>query len=155
MSYNTHGMTKSTEYIIWQHIKDRCRNPKSDNYFRYGARGIKVCDRWLKFDNFYEDMGKRPEGGYSIDRIDNDKDYEPSNCRWATQRVQNINRGLRSTNTSGVKGVNRNGSGNRWVASIRLEGKLKYLGAFKTIEGASKAREAAEIKYYKPLLEVR
>lgn len=69
---------------------DRCQNPKSCNYPRYGARGIRVCDRWQTFENFREDMGD-PSDGLSIDRIDGDGDYEPANCRWATKKEQSSN----------------------------------------------------------------
>lgn len=69
----------------------RCHNPKSSGYEYYGGRGIKVCSRWRKFENFFADMGERPLKT-SIDRIDKNRDYEPSNCRWSTQREQNKNR---------------------------------------------------------------
>ena len=74
----------------WRHMKGRCLNPKNSAYYRYGGRGIKVCDRWMEFENFLEDMGE-PEEFQSIDRIDNDGDYEPLNCRWADHKTQTRN----------------------------------------------------------------
>src|SRR4051812_29239940 len=80
------------EYYVWQSMIQRCFRLKHPKYRLYGARGITVCDRWKKsFDIFLEDMGRRPKKGYSLDRINNDGNYEPGNCRWATPKEQNRN----------------------------------------------------------------
>lgn len=75
------------------HAIDRCENPKNDSYHKYGGRGIFVCERWHNYDLFIADMGERPSLEYSLDRIDNDGNYEPGNCRWATRMQQNNNKG--------------------------------------------------------------
>ena len=89
----THGKRYSEEYRSWNMMKDRCYNPNNKSYKDYGGRGITVCDRWKdSFENFLEDMGPKPSSKHSIDRINNDKKYEPNNCKWATQTEQNRNK---------------------------------------------------------------
>lgn len=91
-----HGLfnDNKSEYKTWSVMKSRCFNSNDKNYDRYGGRGISVCDRWANsFENFFEDMGKRPSN-YELDRIDNNKNYDPSNCRWTTRQQQVINRGV-------------------------------------------------------------
>jgi hypothetical protein len=91
----THGMTLSPEYRIWRGMHQRCTNPNSTKYENYGGRGITVCDRWRSFENFYADMGPRPEG-LTIERINNEQGYGPGNCKWATYSEQNLNRRKRA-----------------------------------------------------------
>ncbi len=88
-----HGRSESPEYCAWKAMKQRCYNSKHPEYRNWGGRGIRVCRSWLRsFEAFFADMGERPGPGYSLDRIDNDGDYRPGNCRWTTDGVQGNNR---------------------------------------------------------------
>lgn len=86
-----HGKRRSRIYSIWRNMRTRCENANCDFYPDYGGRGIKICEAWLSFENFYADMGDPPEG-MTLDRIDNDRGYFPGNCRWATKQEQSKNR---------------------------------------------------------------
>lgn len=90
----THGLSHTREYHTWQHILDRCLNPRNKSWKYYGGRGIRVCERWRNsFRAFFADMGVKPTNGrYSIERINNDGNYTPRNCKWATQSEQVSNR---------------------------------------------------------------
>lgn len=92
--YSTHGMTNTPIYVVWSKMKGRCNNIKNVAYHNYGGRGIKVCERWNDkengFANFYADMGERPEG-FTLERIDNNKGYEPDNCKWIPKNEQQKN----------------------------------------------------------------
>jgi hypothetical protein len=89
----THGQTGSAEYKTWAGVKRRCLNPNEDSYPRYGGRGISVCNEWAEsFEQFLRDMGPRPSSQHSIERLDNERNYEPGNCIWATPEVQVANK---------------------------------------------------------------
>lgn len=88
----THGQSSIPEYKIWKGMRQRCTNPAEKSYPRYGGRGIVVCSEWNEsFETFFADMGPRPSPRHSIDRIDNDKGYQPDNCRWSLPAEQNSN----------------------------------------------------------------
>jgi hypothetical protein len=100
----THGASRSREYSTWSGMWQRCRNPKSVAFAKYGGRGISVCDRWRLFENFLADMGRRP-AGTSLDRIDVNGNYEPGNCRWATPEEQNKNQRTSLERTANLFGA--------------------------------------------------
>lgn len=142
-----HGKSYSREYRTWNHMVQRCNNSNEDNYKNYGGRGITVCERWVQsFDNFYADMGDRPQGT-SLDRIDVNKGYYTENCRWASRALQNINQRPQK-NKSGYRGIYANGL--KWTARFRG----KYLGNFNTKIEASEAYVYARLDYLKRELNV-
>jgi len=129
------GIRNHPLYNTWFKIKGRCKNPKDPAYKDYGGRGINVGERWLGQDgfiNFCEDMGPRPER-YTVERVNNNGNYEPSNCIWATRLTQAQNRRMKSTNKTGVEGVSIDPDG-----GYRAVYKTKYLGIYSTVEQATK-----------------
>lgn len=91
-----HGMTGSPEYKTWFNLKQRCNNPNTISYHRYGGRGISVCESWKNsFEAFFKDMGYKPFKGAQIDRTDNEGNYEPDNCRWVTAKQNSQNKSKR------------------------------------------------------------
>lgn len=135
MSYK-HGYANKPTYNCWMNMKVRCYNPKSASYCNYGARGIKVCDRWLGedgFPNFLEDMGEMPPG-LTLDRIDNDGNYEPSNCRWATRMEQRHNRRPELPVNNYHHVSFRNGG---WVVQLGVEGKKIWIDSIEDEEDAA------------------
>ena len=138
-----HGLKSNRFYDTWYGMLQRCTNLEHRNYKNYGGRGITVCEEWqdiIKFVAWAESTHPNIEG-YTLDRIDNDKGYNPDNCRWADRTTQNINQRMREDNTSGVTGVYYHKSIGKWVASIGVESKLKHIGSFKTPEEAVLARD--------------
>lgn len=134
-----HGKSNTSIYHRWEVMIARCYNPRFAQYKDYGGRGIQVCDRWRDFVNFYEDMGDPPEG-HQLDRIDNDGDYGPENCRWVTPR-QNMRNRNRVSKT-GYVGVEQ-GSRNSFRARIHFANGVPpvNVGSFPTAQEAHEARE--------------
>lgn len=146
------GIIKSTSdkrvYNIWYEMNKRCHNPTADNYERYGGSGVKVSDEWREdFNSFYE---WAKTNGYNdeltIDRIDNDKPYSPSNCRWVNFYTQAQNKGILKSNKTGVTGVSEYKYG--YKVNIMRNGIRLDLGTCKTLKEATEARLRAE-EYFK------
>jgi hypothetical protein len=145
-NYHYDRTRRTPTYNAFYQTKNRCTNTNNSRYRDYGGRGIKMCDRWAGnggYRNFLEDMGERPEG-MTLDRIDNNGNYEPSNCRWATYQQQSLNKRAYKNNKTGITGVYKH-LGIYWVAATRHKGKLtvKYC---KTRDEAIAARLKAELE---------
>lgn len=110
-----HGQSRTRTYGLWRSMKARCLNPHGKAIKTYGMRGITVCDRWLKFENFIADMGECPEG-MELDRINNDKGYSPENCRWATRAEQQRNK----TNTVNITHQGRTQCAKDWSTELGI-----------------------------------
>lgn len=144
----THGKSKTPEYKTWCGMIKRCQNRNCTGYSDYGGRGIAVCERWLKFENFLEDMGMRPSKYHSIERKNVNGNYEPDNCKWASPTEQSRNTRKRKDGENLVVGVSWHKATKKYMAYITVNGKSIYLGVFPSIEEATKARKAAELKYW-------
>ena len=137
----THGLIGTRLYRIWINIKTRTLNPKTRQFNDYGGRGITICDEWkndfMPFYNWAMSKGYEENKGLSIDRIDNDGNYCPENCRWTTRIVQGRNQRVYKNNTSGYKGVRFIKDRNKYGSYINVNKKGVFLGYFKTaVEGA-------------------
>jgi len=105
-TYERHGMTGTKVHAAWAHMVDRCTNPANPSYCNYGGRGIVLCTEWREsFAAFYAEVGDPPHRSMTLERIDNERGYEPGNCRWATYTDQVVNQRLSKRNRSGLKGV--------------------------------------------------
>ncbi len=125
-----HGLWDSNEYKIWVAIKQRCLNPKNDNYPRYGAKGVTICKEWQdSFLAFFTDMGVRPSLNHSVDRIDNKLGYSAANCKWSTRSQQNMNVGKKKGDNK-YRGVSFRKDKNKYRAYFRHEGKQVSCGLF-------------------------
>lgn len=97
------GGRSSPEYQAWASMRCRCVNQRDPHWPRYGGRGVSVCDSWASFEAFLADMGPRPSSTHSLDRVDNNGNYEPSNCRWATKAEQSRNRSITKLDANDVR----------------------------------------------------
>ena len=133
-----HGLIDTRLYSIWRDIKSRTLNPKHKAYQDYGGRGIIICDEWkndfIPFYNWAMSNGYEENKGLSIDRIDNDGNYEPNNCRWVGGTIQARNKRIQKNNTSGYRGVSFRKDRNKYRVGIIINKKGVHLGLYPTAE---------------------
>jgi hypothetical protein len=139
-----HGQSNTKIYKVWANIINRCHNYSHIGFNDYGGRGITICKRWLKFENFIADMGPKPTPKHAINRINNNANYEPNNCEWILPKINNRNKRKYKNNTTGCNGVCWNKINKTYMAQIN---KI-YLGSFKNLPDAIIARKTAEVKYW-------
>ena len=143
----THGGSGHPYYGSWAGMMQRGNNPDDKDYYRYGAIGRTVCERWTDsingFWNFLEDMGPKPDDTYTLDRIDNTQGYYPENCRWADKSTQVFNRNYKTR-----PGIGKSEKGDRWRVQMSFKNKKVLDKTVDTYEEALILREAAEIQYH-------
>lgn len=144
-----HGMKNTEIYKRWQGMKIRCYNKKYHANHRYAGRGITICPEWKNdFMKFYEDMSKSFFEGAELDRIDNDKGYSPENCRWVIHK-ENSNNRAKYKNNSGYTGVHLGKKNKTYQVNLSHNRKVIYVGSYKTLEEAVKARKKFIINFNK------
>lgn len=139
-------MSRTPEYRAWLDMKTRCLKESNKFYAHYGGRGITICQRWLEsFENFYSDMGNKPSKEYSLERIDNDKGYEPANCKWADWLEQSTNKRVLRKRKSVSPGIYIiKGS---YYVKLQRGYRQYHIGVYSKLDDATKAREAAANEY--------
>ena len=142
MSNSRQGMSHTRLYRIWSQMIQRCHNPKSTGYAKYGEKGIAVCDAWHEA---YQFMGWALLNGYrdnlTVERINHKLGYYPENCTWIPLADQAMNQGKKVTNTSGFVGVSFHKGTGKWAARVSVSGKRMQLGRFETAEEANTVRK--------------
>lgn len=142
-SHKTHGHTNTRIYLIWKSMKRRCNDENHTAFKSYGGRGISICNEWnsnfISFYNWSIKNGYKNE--LTIDRIENDGNYEPSNCRWVDRHMQQANRRISNKNTSGYIGVSFNKEKNKYVSKIAINKKAIHIGYYITAKEAAIARD--------------
>ena len=146
-----HGQAKLGKYTgaykSWRWMMTRATNPNTNAWDRYGGRGVGVCQRWYRFENFYADMLDRPDG-MTLDRTDNGKGYGPGNCRWATPATQASNKRIYKNNKTGCRGISESKHG-YYIVELSVDSVRRYLGTFPVtkdgFEAAKAARRLAEL----------
>lgn len=146
--HHLHGLSHHPLYHKWEGMMDRCNNPNRKSYKNYGGRGIQVCERWLDPANFISDieaLGPRPTPRHSIDRKDNNGNYEPANVRWLDQTHQNFNQRTRRDNTAGHRGITYDRSRSKWSATLGISGRTINGGRFETLPEAIARRHQLQV----------
>ena len=136
-----HGLSNHRFWKTWQGMLYRCNNSKSPSFINYGARGIKVCEEWLDIKVFIAWADATYITGMTLDRIDNNGNYEPNNCTWSDRTIQSIKQRKGVDNTSGYVGITWDKAINKWKARISNYGKTKHLGDYICKEEAVLARD--------------